>query len=162
MGGYAKAEVQAALLKFLSSESYRNELADAAIAAMRSQDDPAYLAPLLDTLAGREGDFTSRGFGQGLTTLAYLARNEEKKDRVREFLTGYLNHKKRNIRLTALSALGTLGDAKAIAALEKFATASKESPERTTAEKAVADLRAMRKPVDDFKNLRSEVLDWTI
>ena len=159
MGGYAKAEVQEALLKFLKAESYRNELADAAIAAMRSQDDPAYLAPLLDTLAKREVDFTSRGFGQALTTLAYLARNEEKKDRVREFLTRYVNHKKRSIRLAALGALGTLGDPKAIAALEKFATASKESPERTTAEKAVADLRAARKPVDDFKNLRSEVLD---
>jgi aminopeptidase N len=159
LGGYAKPEVQAALLKFLNSESYRNELADAAIAAMRSQDDPAYLAPLLDTLSRREREFTSRGFGQGLSTLAYLARNEEKRERVREFLTGYLNHKKRSIRLAALGALGTLGDAKAIAALEKFATASKESPERTTAEKAVADLRAVRKPVDDFKNLRNEVLD---
>ena len=159
LGGYAKAEVQEALLKFLNSESYRNELADAAIAAMRSQDDPAFIAPLMDSLSKRELDFTSRGFGQGLAALAYLARNEEKKERVREFLNGYVNHKKRNIRLTALSALGTLGDPKAIAVLEKFATSSKESPERTTAEKAVADLRAVRKPVDDFKNLRSEVLD---
>ena len=48
---------------------------------------------------------------------------------------------------------------KAVAVLEKFATASKESPERTAAERAVADLRAGRKPVDDFKNLRDEVLD---
>ena len=159
LGGYAKAEVQEALLKFLNSESYRNELADAAIAAMRSQDDPAFIAPLMDSLSKRELDFTSRGFGQGLAALACLARNEEKKERVREFLNGYVNHKKRNIRLTALSALGTLGDPKAIAVLEKFATSSKESPERTTAEKAVADLRAVRKPVDDFKNLRSEVLD---
>src|SRR5207249_1666327 len=83
LGGYGKPEVQEALLKFLNSESYRNELADAAIAAMRSQDDPAYLAPLLDSLSKREGEFTSRGFGQGLSALAYLARNEEKKDRVR-------------------------------------------------------------------------------
>ena len=45
LGGYAKAEVQEALLKFLNSESYRNELADAAIAALRSQDDPASIAP---------------------------------------------------------------------------------------------------------------------
>src|SRR5437016_138017 len=83
----AKEEVQEALLKFLNAASYRNELADAAIAGLRSQDDPASIAPLIDTLSEREADFTSRGFGQGLTTLAYLARNEEKKDRVREFLT---------------------------------------------------------------------------
>src|SRR5207245_10671036 len=71
-GGYAKAEVQEALLKFLNSESYRNELADAAIAALRSQDDPASIAPLLDSLSKHEAEFTSRGFGQGLTTVAYL------------------------------------------------------------------------------------------
>src|SRR5439155_9000863 len=68
-------------------------------------------------------------------------------------------HKSRAIQLAAITGLGTLGDARAIAALEKFATASKESPERTAAEKAVADLRAARKPVDDFKNLRGEVLE---
>ncbi|PYK97913.1 MAG: hypothetical protein DME19_14520, partial [Verrucomicrobia bacterium] len=158
IGGYAKPEVHEALLRFLNSESYRNELADAAIGAMRSQDDPAYLAPLLDALSKREAAFTSRGFGQGLSALAYLARNEEKKDNVREFLMGYLNHQKRSIHLAAINALGTLGDPKAIAALEKFATAAKESPERTAADRAVADLRAGRKPVDDFKNLRDEVL----
>jgi aminopeptidase N len=159
LGGYAKPEVHEALIKFLNSETYRNELADAAITAMRSQDDPRYLTPLLDTLARREDQFTSRGFGQDLATLAYLARNEDKKDRVREFLTEQVNHKKRTIRLAALGALGTLGDPKAIAVLEKISSASKDSPERTAAEKAAADLRASRKPVDDFKNLRSEVLD---
>jgi hypothetical protein len=43
--------------------------------------------------------------------------------------------------------------------LETFATASKESPESTAATRAIADLRAGRKPADDFKNLRQEVLD---
>src|SRR5262249_6103441 len=110
LGGYGKPEVQRALLRFLNTEAYRNELADAATAAMRWQDDPAYLDPLLDTLAHREGAFTSRGFGQALSTLAYLARNEEKKDRARDFLAGHLNDQKRTIRLAAITALGTLGD----------------------------------------------------
>ena len=43
--------------------------------------------------------------------------------------------------------------------LEKFATAAKDSPERGAAERAISELRAGRKPVDDFKNLRQEVLD---
>ena len=146
-------------MKYLQAPSYRNELADAAIAAMRLQDEPSFIAPLIETLAQREAGFTSRGFGQGLATLAYLARNEEKKDSVREFLLHRLNHPKKTIQLAAIDALGTLGDPKAIAALEKFVTASKQSPERARAEKAVADLRAARKPVDDFKNLRQEVLD---
>lgn len=159
LGRYAKPEVREALLKSLNSESFRNGLADAAIAAMRAQDDPAYLAPLLETLPRREADFTTHAFSQGLSTLAYLARKEEQKDQVREFLIGYVNHQKRTLRVSAISALGTLGDPKAIAAVETFANAPKESRERAAATRAVADLRAGRKPVDDFKNLRQEVLD---
>ena len=159
LAGYSKPDVRTVLLKYLDSQSFMNELADAAIGAIRSQDDPSYISPLLETLGKREHDFTSFGFSRGLGTLAYIARNEEKKQMVREFLVPFTNHKKRTIRLGAINALGTLGDPGAIVVLEKFATAAKESPERGAAERAVADLRAARKPVDDFKNLRSEVLD---
>jgi len=159
LAGYEKNEVRPLLLKYLDSQSFMNELADAAIGAIRLQDDPAYVSPLLETLGKREPDFTSGAFARGLGTLAYLARNEEKKQTVREFLVRYVNHKKRAIRLASLSALGTLGDSEAIVVLNKFATAAKDSPERSTAERAVPELRATRKPVDDFKNLRSEVLE---
>lgn len=159
LGGYAKAEVRELLLLNLNSTSYRNELATAAIAAMRVQDDPAYAVPLQDALRRREAEFMTGGFSRGLEALAYLARKEEKKDDVREFLVGYVNHKKRGVQLAAISALGTLGDPKAIGVLESFTTAVKDSPERTAAEKSLTDLRAARKPVDDFKNLRTEVLE---
>jgi HEAT repeat protein len=158
LAGYAKPGVHDALLKCLNSHSYRNELAGAAISAARDQDDPAYLAPLLDTLAKREAEFTSRDFAEGLGAVAYLARNEEKKDQAREFLIRHVNSRRKRVQLASISALGTLGDPTAISVLEKYATASKESPERIAAEKAVAELRAARKPVDDFKNLRQEVL----
>jgi aminopeptidase N len=158
-GGYAKPEVRQELLKFLDSQSYRNELAGAAISALRLQDDPSGIAPLLETLSRREADFTSRGFAQGLETLAYLARNEEKKDKVRDFLVARVNDKRRSVQLASLNALGALGDSTALGVLEKYATASKASPQRDMAERAVASLRAGRKPVDDFKNLRQEVLD---
>jgi aminopeptidase N len=159
LGNYAQPEVRDALIKFLNSESYRNQLAVAAIYAMRSQDDPAYIGPLLETLRKREAAFRSRGFAGGLQTLAWLARNEEKKDAVREFLLGYVNHKRESIQIAAIKALGTLGDPASIAVLQTFANASKATPQQAAAEKAVADLRAGRKPVDDFKNLRQEVLD---
>jgi aminopeptidase N len=159
LGGYAKPASHDVLLKYLHGDSYRNLLAGAAVEAMRMQDDPAWITPLLDTLRERETNFTSRGFGNALGTVAYLARNEEKRDRVCDFLLGYLNHKKRVIQIAAINALGTLGDARAIAALNGIATASTQSPEQKAAENAVADLRAGRKPVDDFKNLRQEVED---
>jgi aminopeptidase N len=159
LGGYSKPQVNDTLLKYLDSESFRNVLADAAIEAMRTQDDPVYISSLLVTLPKREADFTSRDFGQALGTVAYLARNEEKKDEVREFLMRYVNDKRRNVQVATINALGTLGDPKAIAVLQTFAASSKESRQRTAAERAVASLRAGRKPVDDFKNLRQDVLD---
>ena len=159
LAAYSKPEVQLALVKYLNSESYRNELAMAAIGALRSQDDPAGIKPLLETLSRRESDFTSRGFAQGMETLAYLARNEQNKDNVREFLVAHAQDKRRTVQMAALNGLGTLGDPKALAVVSTFATAAKASSERTTAERIMGDLRAGRKPIDDFKNLRQEVLD---
>jgi aminopeptidase N len=159
MAGYSQPEVRETILKFLNSDSFRNELADAAVTAIRSQDDPAYLTPLLETLSKRETVFTSRGFASGLGTLAYIARNEQKKDSAREFLVGKVTDKRQRIQLAAIAALGTLGDPQALAVVEKFTLAAKETPERAAAERAVTSLRADRKPVDDFKNLRQEVLD---
>jgi aminopeptidase N len=98
LGAYGQPEVHDALIKFLDSESFHEELAFAVIGAMRAQDDPVYIAPLLETLTKREADFPSRAYAQGLSTIAYLARNEEKKDEVREFLVAHLNDKKKTVQ----------------------------------------------------------------
>jgi aminopeptidase N len=159
LGGYAKPEVHDVLSRFLRRESFRSELAGAAIAAMRLQDDPVWIAPLVERLSGKDADFTSHGFSNALEAVAYLARKEEKRDQARQLLLDYVNHKRRTIQLASMQALGTLGDPGAIAVLEKFAAASKKTPQRAVAERAVEELRAARKPADDFKNLRQEVLD---
>ena len=91
--------------------------------------------------------------------MAYLARNEEDKAKPRRFLLDRVNHLNPRIRLAAIESLGQLGDPKAIAVLEKFAVGGEGTPERKNAEAAIAKLRAARKPVDDFKNLRKEVTD---
>ena len=159
LGGYAKPAVHDTLLRFLGTPSYRNEVANAAISAMRSQDDPVYVAPLMEALSAQQAEFTTRGFAQGLAAVAYLSRNEEKKAAVREFLIGHINDQRQTVQIATINALGGLGDPKAIGVVEKFATAQKESRERRAAERAITDLRAARKPTDDFKNLRQEVLD---
>lgn len=151
-------ETEGLLLQYLQSDSYQNLLADAAVDAIRAQEDPAYLAPLLETLKRREAAFTSHGFAAGLSTLAQVARNEDQKGSVREFLVGQVNHPKRSVQRAAIAALGTLGDSKAIPVLETFAHAAKDSPERQAAERAIASLRAAKKPVDDFRELRNEVM----
>jgi len=159
LGAYSKPEVRDSLLQYLNSTSYRNELADAAIGAIREQDDPVYLSPLRDCLQRREPEFRTSGLVRGLGTLAYLARNQDKKDEIRDFITSFVSHKKKRVRLGALAALGALEDPRAIPVLEKFATAAKESPERQAAEKALEALRAAKKPADDLRDLRNEVLE---
>ena len=69
-----------------------------------------------------------------------------------------MNHKRRPIQLAALNALGTLGDARAIPVLETFASGQKDSPERTTAEKALTALRETRKTSVEFGVMRNELL----
>ena len=63
-----------ALIKYLKSTSFRNELADAAINAMRQQNDASYGKALMRVLREHEDRFTSRGFGQGLGTLAHVSK----------------------------------------------------------------------------------------
>ena len=77
---------------------------------------------------------------------------------MRELLLQNVNSRKSRVQLAALNGLGTLGDARAMAVLEKFASAPKESPERTAAEKALALLRDGRKSSVELGTLRNEVL----
>ena len=156
---YAKPEVRALLLPLLNSHSYRNGLADAAIAAMRVQDDNSYLAPIRQTLEQHRDDFTSRGFVNGLDTVAFLARDEEKKDDVRQFLSNYVNDKNSLIRVGAIKSLGTLQDPRAMSILETFANAGKETPEQQAAAAALQAIRAARHPADNLQELRDMVLD---
>jgi aminopeptidase N len=158
LGAYHQPTVRELLLKYLASDSYRQQLAEAAFEALRAQDDPGFIAPLRKLLAQREGAFTSRGFGAGLETLGWLARNEKQRDEVRDFLAGYLNCKREPVQLAALRALGALEDPKAIALLQSFANTTKESPQQETAAKALEALRTVNKPSDNLKALREEML----
>ena len=60
--------------------------------------------------------------------------------------------------MAAVAALGTLGDPKALAILEKFVGESKESPLRIAAEKSMTSLRDSKKPSAELGSLRTELL----
>jgi aminopeptidase N len=159
LSGYGKAEVKEVLLKLLNSPSYRNRLAEAAIRGIRLQDDPAYVASLVEALRTNGAAFTSRGFGQGLMTLGYLGRNEPDKTEVREFIATYINDRRDPVQNAAIRAFGELEDERALAMLNKFASGGKENATKRAADEAIEKIRAARKPADDFKNLRQEVTD---
>jgi aminopeptidase N len=159
LGPYAKPEARDLLVKFLNTPSHRDRLAEAAIAGMKAQDDPAFIPPLLAALQSREATLMSTVFSAGLDALASLARNEPKKDSIRDFLTARVNSPKERVRLAAIAALGTLEDPRAIAALETFTALAPDRPEKAAADKALVQLRTARKPGEDLKGLRTEVLD---
>lgn len=158
LGAYTRPEVREKLVEFLKSKSYRNVLADAAIRAIRAQADPHYIQPLREVLSKRGDDFSSGSFGRGLETLGFLAKDEDNKNDVREFLLQHIESKKRAVQLAAINGLGNLGDPKAIAVLEKFTADTPQNPQRTAAERALNALRDGKKPGAELGTLRGEVM----
>jgi aminopeptidase N len=159
LGAYPKTDVQQTLVQFLDSKSFRDSLVDSAIGAMRRQDDPVYIKPLLEALKRRGNDLTSASVNAGLDCLAYLARNENRKDEVRNFVLDQVQHPRRSTQLAAIAALGTLEDPKAAVVLETFVSAEKDSAERRAAERALEKIRAANRPTDNLRELRQDILD---
>jgi aminopeptidase N len=161
LGKYVKPELRKYLLSQLRAASYRHAIAGSAISAMQSQDDPYYVEPLLRELKQREGSFTSGGFSSALRTLGLLARNEANKEPVRLFLLKQLDHLKKSVARSAMTALGELHDPKAIPVLETFAAADRESAEGKAAQSAIDKIRKELRPrvPEEVNTLRSQVSD---
>ena len=139
-GRFPTAESQAALLKSLESESFRNELADAAIAAMKQQRDPVYKRQLMDNLSKHASRFTPKGLGSGLEALGQISSTLDNKADVRDFLLGHVNHPQVFVRMGAIAGLGLLRDSIAEGALEPLA----DSPEQRVAKAAKQALDQLR------------------
>ncbi|MDZ4848310.1 MAG: M1 family metallopeptidase [Pirellulaceae bacterium] len=146
LGKFHGEESQHWIVTYLQSSSFRNELAVAAISAMRQQNDPSNQQVLMKILKQNERQFSSANFGQGLDTLAHVSKALSDKHEVRDFLLQYLNHPKSKIRSTAMFALGELGDATAISVLESF-TNSNDLGISRTAQRAIDQLRESKPTV---------------
>jgi aminopeptidase N len=169
LGRFPTANSQKVIAKYLESESFRNELADAAIAAIKQQRDPAYKRQLIDALTKHQARFTPRGFGQGLEALGQIASSLEQKAEVRDFLLGYLNHAQTPVRTGAITALGLLKDPTAEATLEplldspepRVAKAAKQSLDqlRETKPSVPAELIELRKEISTLKKDSDKLQD---
>jgi aminopeptidase N len=158
LGLYHHKSTRRLLLKYLQSVSFRNELATAAIEAIRMLDEPFFIVPLQRVLDEREMDFRSWSFTRGLSTLAHISRNEDDKTKVRNFLAGYVNHPKNGIQAGAIDALGTLGDPKAIPIVETFSNDEPDDNIERAAVRALKELRQRKQLVpDEIVRLRETV-----
>lgn len=158
LGAYHDKGTRKRLLEYLKTKSYRNSIASAVIEVMRKQDDAFFIAPLQQTLAQNEGEFTSYGFSRALDTLAQLSRDEDDRTKVRRFLCAYVNHPNRRIQPGAIRALGTLGDPKAIPVVETFSGDDASDRIQRAAKDALRSLRE-NKPIvpEEIVRLRETV-----
>jgi len=157
LGRFHGDETRSRIVAALQTKSFRNELAVAAISAIRQQNDPSYVASLMKVLTEDERNFTSGDFGRGLETLGYVAKSLKKKDSVRDFLLKYINHPMTRIRSGAMDALGNLGDATVISVLESFVSSNDVAVART-AKRALDQLRESKPSVPkEIVELRKEV-----
>ncbi len=162
MGRFHSPRTREIISKYLKSTSYCNELADAAVEAIRKLNDPEFIPELMDALREGESRFRSWDFAGGLGTLARIACDREDRTAVREFLAGYVNSPKPAVRSGAISALGTLGDPQAIPIVETFCGEEPHDRIQRTAKTAMDKLQEkkllvpeevieLRKTVDELK-----------
>jgi len=159
LGRFHGPETHQALIRFLGTESFRNELAVAAMSAIRQLDDDALQPAVMKSLRQNANRFRSRDYGRGLETLAHVSRRQKDKTEVREFLIQHLDHPKLNIRSAAIQSLGILGDPKAITVLESIGQSDNQRLSRP-AQQAVTKLREAKPTAPrEIIDLRKEIAE---
>ncbi len=174
LGKFNSKQTKQLLAEALDTESFRDRIADAAVSAVRTMDDPYFIGILREIIVKRTESFTTSSFGRALETLGHISRNEKNKTKIRKFLTGYVDHKNRRITAAAIGALGALGDPKAIALVAAFEGDDSRDRIQRAAASALTKLRQqkplapkevieLRKSLDDVKKdnekLRKEFED---
>ncbi len=159
IGMYNKPEVKEVLLKFLNSDSYKSRLAGAAVYAMRAQSDLSYVQPIEEMLTKKRDQLSIVTIITALDAVAYLSKTEKNRESARNFISEYLNDKKVSIQCGAIRALGTLEDPASIKVLETFSNASKTSPQQSSAQYAIENIRSNNRPFDNLHELREQISD---
>ncbi len=152
-------ETDALLIALLDSESFDNIVAGAAIQAMRTRDQSEFVEPLRENLTSRRKAFRNNSYASALGTLAYLARRDDDKSVIREFLISAAEDNSPRVRRAAISALGTLGDEKAITYLETHAGAKAEEQLANAAKQAISQLRSKNTLDGELRGLRRDFTD---
>ncbi len=155
---FTRDGVDKVLTKYLKSESYKHRLASAAVRAIRTTDDAAYLPILTKRISEDGAKFTTRDLGAALQTIGYLGRQLEDKTKVRQFLTGYLQDARKRLIAAAINALGDLRDAKAIPAVQSFANGPDDDRVTRAAKAALTKLRDTKSLPVEVRDLRSELM----
>ena len=157
LAAYQNAETKTLIEKYLMAPSYKERLSNGALGALKAQEDPAMLEVLFHFLEKRSTGLPSATLSACLETIGTLLRHTPQKDKGRELLLSYVQHPREQVRLAAISGLGSSEDPRAIAVLETFANVSESRPEKGAAEKALEKIRSLKKTNEELKEVRNDI-----
>ena len=159
--GLAKFQDQPArdaILDGLRSESFRQEVAEAAMEAAGATQDETLLAPLVRVVQAKPDRFPSRVLATALRVAGRLGSLRDDKSEVRAFLEPWLHDARTPVQMAAIGALGDLGDRRAEPLLVGLAKHGSADRVGQAAEKALESLRGKQAFVPaEVKELRGEV-----
>lgn len=155
---YGEPAARDAILDALRSDSFRQEVAEAAMEAIGASADESLLQPLIRILQARPDGFPPRVLATGLRTVGRLASRGTDTGPTREFLEAHLLDGRPPVRLAAISALGDLGDRRAEAILAGQAALGPADRYGKAAAAALEALRGRQPLVPaEVRELRGEV-----
>lgn len=157
LSAYDSVQLKAIIVESLKSSSPQERIASAAVRVINDLADPTYVTPLLEFLMSRQTRIPTRVFSSGLTALARAGHDLTDRTLIREFLIGKTSHPKNRIRSTAIRALGTLGDKKAIPVLNRLAAGHDNHPDRNAAQSALSTLRKEEAPEKQLKHFHESI-----
>ncbi len=131
LGRYHDENVPPILLDALQSQSFRGLRAAAAVSSLNKLKDASHVPALIELATTRQNDYPSREFGSVLSTLAECAKHMDDTTDARDTLLSLINHPKQSIKISAIRALGILGDEKAAAVLETLAFKQRQVNDKT-------------------------------
>lgn len=150
------------LFKGLRKSSYRQTTEKAILDAFKKLDQESTASGILKYIKDYHQSIESNTLVQGLNTLAFLNRNLNQSDKLptRQFLQGFLGHKKEAVTRGAIQALGTLGDSHAIAVLESFSTGDDNNATTKAAKDAISKIRKETPENPQLDLLRKQVQSY--
>ncbi len=158
LGKYQLPAAREAILDALRSDSFRQEIAAAAMHALAAQHDQTLLQPLVRLVQSKPDAFPSGVLGTALRTAGKLGSLRDDRTAVREFLEPFLHDARPPVQTAAIAALGDLGDRQAEAVLSTLAKRGSADRIGQAAEAALGALRS-RQPLvpGEVKELRGLV-----
>ncbi|PQO40342.1 hypothetical protein C5Y96_01875 [Blastopirellula marina] len=157
---YSDAPVTQYLIASLDKQSFRNEIAEAAVEAMRKSGSSQYVPDLTEQVALHADSYTTRGLASLLRTLASLSDEKPEKLQSLEHIAPHLNDARNDVQKGAIEALGKLGLEDARPILQAYADASHNEELSKAAEGALAAITKQSTPQPtELIELRKQMQD---